>query len=76
GSGATEAEKRQARKDLSRVERRLGKLAEQEAALHEQMAQVADDYGRLGELNTQLQAVLTEKEELELEWLEASEVLE
>ncbi|MEA5456711.1 ATP-binding cassette domain-containing protein [Sinomonas sp. JGH33] len=76
GSGATEAEKRQARKDLNRVERQLGKLTDQEAKLHAQMAEAAEDYGRLGELNAQLQALLAEKEGLELEWLEASEVLE
>jgi ATPase subunit of ABC transporter with duplicated ATPase domains len=76
GSGASEAEKRQARKELNRVERQLGKIAEQEAKLHEQMAAAAEDYGRLGELNAQLQAILAEKEELELAWLEASEVLE
>jgi ATPase subunit of ABC transporter with duplicated ATPase domains len=76
GSGASEAEKRQARKELNRVERQLGKIAEQEAKLHEQMAAAAEDYGRLGELNAQLQAILAVKEELELAWLEASEVLE
>ncbi|MCH6471099.1 ABC-F family ATP-binding cassette domain-containing protein [Sinomonas terrae] len=76
GSGASEAEKRQARKELNRVERQLGKIAEQETKLHGQMADVADDYGRLGELNAQLQALLAEKEELELAWLEASEILE
>ena len=76
GPGVSEAEKRQARKELSRVERQLGKLADQEAKLHEQMAEAAEDYGRLAGLNSQLQAVLAEKEELELAWLEASEVLE
>ncbi|WP_138443317.1 ABC-F family ATP-binding cassette domain-containing protein [Sinomonas susongensis] len=75
-SGASEAEKRQARKELSRVERQLGRIGEQETKLHQQMAEVADDYGRLAELNAQLQALLAEKEELELEWLEASEILE
>jgi ATPase subunit of ABC transporter with duplicated ATPase domains len=76
GSGASEAEKRQARKELGRVERQLGKIADQEAKLHEQMAEAAEDYPRLAGLNEQLQALLGEKEELELAWLEASEVLE
>jgi ATPase subunit of ABC transporter with duplicated ATPase domains len=76
GSGASEAEKRQARKELGRVERQLGKIADQEAKLHEQMAEAAEDYPRLAGLNEQLQALLNEKEELELAWLEASEVLE
>ncbi|WP_138414974.1 ABC-F family ATP-binding cassette domain-containing protein [Sinomonas gamaensis] len=76
GSGASEAEKRQARKELGRVERQLGKIADQEAKLHAQMAEAAEDYPRLAGLNEQLQALLGEKEELELAWLEASEVLE
>jgi ATPase subunit of ABC transporter with duplicated ATPase domains len=72
----TEAEKREARKELARIERQLGKLAAQEEKLHAQMAASADDYGRIGELNTQLQDVLGQKEELEMAWLEASEVAE
>ncbi|GAB4099083.1 ABC-F family ATP-binding cassette domain-containing protein [Sinomonas halotolerans] len=72
----TEAQKREARKELARIERQLGKLAAQEERLHADMAASADDYGRIGELNTQLQDVLAQKDELELAWLEASEVLE
>ncbi|MDQ4490326.1 ABC-F family ATP-binding cassette domain-containing protein [Sinomonas sp. ASV486] len=71
----TEAEKREARKELSRIERQLGKLAAQEEKLHGQMAASADDYGRVGELNTQLQDLLGQKEELEMAWLEASEIV-
>jgi ATPase subunit of ABC transporter with duplicated ATPase domains len=72
----SEAEKREARKELSRIERQLTKLTSQEEKLHAQMAESAEDYGRLGELNTQLQGILAQKDELEMAWLEASEIVE
>ena len=75
-SGPSEAEKRDARKDLNRVERQLGKLAQQEAKLHTQMEAKADDYEQMAELNRKLQELAAQKESLELEWLEASEILE
>ena len=76
-SGPTEAEKREARKELNRIDRQLGKLAQQEEKLHTQMAAKSEsgDFDALGELNTKLQELLAEKEGLELEWLEAAEVL-
>ncbi|WP_427016711.1 ABC-F family ATP-binding cassette domain-containing protein [Pseudarthrobacter sp. P1] len=75
-SGPTEAQKRDARKDLNRIERQLGKLAQQETKLHAQMESKVGDYEALGELNRKLADVAGEKEELEMEWLEASEILE
>lgn len=75
-SAYSEAEKREARKELSRIERQLTKLTSQEEKLHAQMADSAEDYARLGELNAQLQDVLGQKEELEMAWLEASEIVE
>lgn len=76
-SGASEAEKREARKNINRIERQLGKLAQQEEKLHGQMATASEkgDFDALGGLNTQLNEVLEEKETLEMEWLEAAEVL-
>jgi ABC-type multidrug transport system ATPase subunit len=75
--GPSEAEKREARKDLNRIDRQLGKLAQQEEKLHAQMAAKSEsgDFDALGELNAKLQELLEEKEGLELEWLEAAEVL-
>lgn len=73
---AGSAEERAARKTLSRVERQLERLTEQEAALNAAIAEAAQDYGRLAELSAQLQAVTAEREDLELEWLEAAEGLE
>ena len=76
-SGPSEAEKREARKDLNRIDRQLGKIAQQEEKLHSQMAAKSEsgDFDALGELNAKLQELLDEKEGLELEWLEAAEVL-
>nr|WP_218063148.1 ABC-F family ATP-binding cassette domain-containing protein [Arthrobacter sp. SDTb3-6] len=75
-SGPSEAEKREARKNLNRVERQLSKIAAAEAKVHAQMADKVGDYEALGELNAKLGELAGEKEALELEWLEASEVLE
>jgi len=72
--GLTEADRRQARKDVARVERQLSRLAEQEERLHTQMAAEATDYGRLAELQAQLSVVTAEKEQLEEQWLEAAEL--
>ncbi|WP_087873298.1 ABC-F family ATP-binding cassette domain-containing protein [Arthrobacter globiformis] len=76
-AGPTEAEKREARKSLNRVERQLNKLAQQEEKIHVQMAASTNDgdFERLGDLNKQLKDLSDEKDALELEWLEASEVL-
>ncbi|MGW9413249.1 ABC-F family ATP-binding cassette domain-containing protein [Arthrobacter cupressi] len=75
--GPTEAEKREARKELNRIDRQLGKIAQQEEKLHTQMAAKSEsgDFDALSELNAKLQELLSEKEGLELEWLEAAEVL-
>lgn len=74
--GRSESEKRDARKDLNRVERQMGKLAQQEAKLHTQMEANADDFELMAELNRKLQDLAVQKGSLELEWLHASEVLE
>ncbi|QIX27997.1 ABC-F family ATP-binding cassette domain-containing protein [Nocardioides sp. JQ2195] len=70
------AEERAARKVVERIDRRLAKIADQEAVLNEQIAQHAHDYDKLAELSDQLTVLHAEKDELELEWLEAAEALE
>jgi ABC transport system ATP-binding/permease protein len=67
---------RAARKEVQRLERALDRLAEREAALHEEMAESATDHVRLRELQAQLEAQAAEREELEAAWLETSESLE
>jgi ATP-binding cassette subfamily F protein uup len=70
------AEQRSARKEASRLERRLETLAAREKALHEQMVDAATDPDRLLSLDGELRGVVAERESVELEWLEAAEAAE
>jgi ATPase subunit of ABC transporter with duplicated ATPase domains len=76
-AGASEAEKRDARKAKNRIDRQLGKLTQQEDKIHTQMVKsTADnDFDTMAELNKKLKTLAEEREALELEWLEALEVL-
>ncbi|HJE58448.1 MAG TPA: ABC transporter ATP-binding protein, partial [Nocardiopsis listeri] len=69
------AERRAAQKEMQRVERRMDKIAKQEARLHEQMAEAAEDYTRLAELDAEAKALAAEKDELEMVWLEQAELV-
>ena len=73
---AGSAEERAARKTIARIDKRLEKIAEQEAALNAEVLEHAQDYERLADLSARLSALAAEKEQLELEWLEAAELLE
>jgi len=73
---AGSAEERAARKTLARVEKQLARIAEQEAAINAEIAEYAHDYARLADLSARLDVLLEEKAGVELEWLEAAEVLE
>ena len=64
---------RQAKKELARLERRIGKLTQQEADLVEQLAVHATDYVKLTELDEQLRAVRAEREQAEEAWLALAE---
>ncbi|MCZ2817454.1 ABC-F family ATP-binding cassette domain-containing protein [Modestobacter sp. VKM Ac-2984] len=68
------ADARAARKEASRLERRMLKLDADEKKLHEQLAAAATDYGRAAELDAQLKALQAEKEQVETDWLAAAEV--
>ena len=70
------AEERAARKVLSRLDKQLERLAEQEAALNAAIAEAGQDYERLAELAAELDAVAAQRDELESEWLAAAELLE
>lgn len=70
------AELRNAEKNLARIERALEKLANDEVALHAKMAEHdQNDYEGLATLAAQQAAYNSKREGLELEWLEASELL-
>jgi ATP-binding cassette subfamily F protein uup len=73
---AGSAEERAARKTMSRVEKQLERIAEQEASLNDEVLAHAADHARLADLSARLSELATQKEELELEWLEASELVD
>ncbi len=70
------AEDRAARKVLAKVEKQLERIAAREAELHAEMEAHLTDYDLLARVGEQLGALAAEKDELEMEWLEASEVVE
>ena len=67
------AEVRAARKEVARIERRLARLADEESALHDELAAHATDHQKVLALDTQLRALAAERDELEAAWLEAAE---
>jgi len=73
---AGSAGEREARKTMSRIDKQLSRIAEQEAELNEQLAAHVADYEKLAELGAALGALHEEREALELEWLEAAEAVE
>ena len=79
GSAATSStssgDERAARKALTRLERQLAKVDARERRLHEEMATQGSDHTRLAELQSEVDRLVAEKEALEHEWLEASELL-
>ncbi|WP_243056546.1 ABC-F family ATP-binding cassette domain-containing protein [Nocardioides sp. SR21] len=70
------AEERAARKTIARIDKRLEKISELEAGLNAEVLEHAQDYEKLAEISAQLGVLADEKDELEMEWLEASELLE
>ncbi len=70
------ARRRDARKQVARLERQLEQLGTREASLHEEMAASASDHEQLRALNADLAKLAGQREELEAAWLAASEVAE
>ncbi|UJP41115.1 ABC-F family ATP-binding cassette domain-containing protein [Cellulomonas palmilytica] len=68
------ADVRAARKEVTRIERRLAKIADLEAALHATLAERATDHEAVQRLDAELRALATEREQLEEAWLEAADV--
>ncbi|WP_433347133.1 ABC-F family ATP-binding cassette domain-containing protein [Micromonospora sp. CA-111912] len=71
--GMSAAEARQAKKDLTRLERQIGKLDQREAALLDQLAANATDYAKVAELDAQLKDLRAEREQVEETWLALAE---
>jgi ABC transport system ATP-binding/permease protein len=70
----TTAARRQARKDLARLEQQIARLDQRLTALHDEMAVAASNYERLTELQQEVDQLGTVKVELESAWLEAAEL--
>ncbi|MFD6528978.1 ABC-F family ATP-binding cassette domain-containing protein [Streptomyces sp. NPDC060184] len=66
-------ESRAAKKELQKVERQLGKLSDRETKLHAQIAEHATDFGKVAKLDAELRELVTERDELEMRWLELAE---
>lgn len=80
GAGAPSAapavsaqEARAAKKELQKVERQLDKLSTRETALHKQIADNATDFEKVAGLDAELRDLVTERDELEMRWLELAE---
>ncbi|WP_435277935.1 ABC-F family ATP-binding cassette domain-containing protein [Rhodococcus yananensis] len=69
------AAERAARKELSRLERAVGKLTDREEKLHHDLAEAATDPTRLQELDAELRKVVAEREAAEEQWMELAEQL-
>jgi ATPase subunit of ABC transporter with duplicated ATPase domains len=69
------ASQRASRKELSRVEGQLAKLATRVEELHALMSEQAADYERLVALGAELDAARARQEELEDRWLDLAEEL-
>jgi ABC-type multidrug transport system ATPase subunit len=65
---------RAARKEMARVERLLGKLADAEAKLHAEMAAKATDHEVVAALDAQLRELHAQRERAESDWMAAAEI--
>ncbi|WP_017540707.1 ABC-F family ATP-binding cassette domain-containing protein, partial [Nocardiopsis halophila] len=67
------AEQRAVHKEMQRLERRMDRIGTREEELHALMAEAAEDYTRLAELDAELKTLQAEKEDLEERWLAEAE---
>ena len=75
-AGLSAGEVRELRKTVARLEKSLARSAEREQRLHQQLLEAATDHVKAAELDAQLREVHAEREQLEMEWLEAAERLD
>ncbi|MEU3014811.1 ABC-F family ATP-binding cassette domain-containing protein [Nocardia asteroides] len=75
-SSTDSADRRAARKELSRLERSIAKLDEREQKLHVALADAATDPDKLVKLGAELKEVVAEKESAEERWMELAELAE
>ena len=72
-AGAGSREERAVKKELARIERRLDKIAELEAGLHEELSRIGGDYLAAADADAKLRELHEERLRLEDEWLSLSE---
>jgi ATP-binding cassette subfamily F protein uup len=73
---AGSADERAARKTMARLDKQLERVTAREAELNAEIVAAGSDYEKAATLSGLLTDVLAEKEALEVEWLEAAELLE
>ncbi|WP_405687202.1 ABC-F family ATP-binding cassette domain-containing protein [Streptomyces sp. NBC_00057] len=64
---------RAAKKELQKVERQLDKMSTRETVLHAQIAENATDFEKVAKLDAELRELVSERDELEMRWLELAE---
>jgi ABC transport system ATP-binding/permease protein len=74
GTPTQAAEQRAARKEMARLERQLERLAGREAELQQEIIRHAADPAAFRELDSELRAILTAKNDLETRWLEVADI--
>ncbi|MFI8928643.1 ABC-F family ATP-binding cassette domain-containing protein [Streptomyces sp. NPDC053474] len=70
---ASAADARAAKKELAKIERQLDKISAKESTLHTQIADNATDFEKVAKLDAELRELGSEREELEMRWLELAE---
>jgi ATP-binding cassette subfamily F protein uup len=73
---AARKEAQRSEREIKRLERAIERLTEREATLLEEMAGNATDHDHLATLQSELEQVVAEREQLETTWLETSESIE
>lgn len=66
------ARERELRKLMDKYERQLTKVDTEIASIHAQMAEKANDYSALGELDVALREIMTKRDQIEEQWLEVA----
>lgn len=64
---------RAAKKELAKIERQLNKMADRETNLHAQIAENATDFDKVAKLDAELRELISDRDELEMRWLELAE---
>ncbi|MEP6666182.1 MAG: ABC-F family ATP-binding cassette domain-containing protein [Nocardioidaceae bacterium] len=73
GAASGSATERAAKKELAKIERQLSRIGTRIDGLHATMAQHGSEYEKLADLNDEVQRLASERDRLELAWLDAAE---